>query len=217
MRLQLKVWPLSVVDVIGIDLPLASRLAPAASVPASTALLTSVRSACASLTAPAMFNSPAPCCNRLAPATGWALYCRMALMSGGVRPGLACNISATAPDTTGAATEVPDSIITDSPPLVLLPTPCASCGYLAGSALRKNKVKLSTDLAPRTLLPGATRSGLSRLSTRRAPWVSMNEPRVGPRELKKLTLSSLRTALPRVLTAPTVITEGSWPGELMAP
>ena len=78
-------------------------------------------------------------------------------------------------------------------------------------------MKLSTDLAPSTLLPGATISGLSRLSTRRIPWVSMKEPRVGPRELKKFTLSSLRTELPRVLTAPTVMTEGSWPGELMAP
>ena len=137
MRLQLKVWPLSVVDVVGMNLPLANRLAPAASVPASTALPMSVRSDCASFTAPAMFNRPAPCCSRLAPATGCALYCRIALISGGVSPGLACSIKATAPDTTGAATEVPDSIITDSPPLLLLPTPCASCGYMLGSALRK--------------------------------------------------------------------------------
>ena len=42
------------------------------------------------------------------------------------------------------------------------------------------------------LLPGATRSGLSRLSTTRTPPLSRNEPRVGPRELKKLTESSPR-------------------------
>ena len=45
----------------------------------------------------------------------------------------------------------------------------------------------------------------------------MRAPRVEPRELKKLTLSSPRCAVPRVLTEPTVMTEGSWPGELMLP
>ena len=138
-------------------------------------------------------------------------------MSGGVSPGLACSISATAPATTGAATEVPDSIMTDSPPWLLLPGTCVSCGYLAGSALRKVSERLSTDLAPRILLPGATRSGLSRLSMRRTPAASTNEARVGPRELKKLTLSSPRAAVPRVLAEPTVITEGSCPGELTVP
>jgi len=38
-------------------------------------------------------------------------------MSGGVSPGFACSISATAPETTGAAIEVPLSTIR---PLVLL-------------------------------------------------------------------------------------------------
>ena len=50
---------------------------------------------------------------------GCAEYCSMALMSGGVRPGLACSISATVPATAGAAIEVPLSIIRvdlDSPP-----------------------------------------------------------------------------------------------------
>ena len=198
-------------------LPLASRLAPASNLPASTAPITSVRRACARLTAPAMFSNPAPCCSRLAPATGWALYCKMALISGGVSPGLACSSNATAPATTGADTEVPDNTMTDSPPLLLLPATCVSCGYLAGSTLGSSNAKLSTDLAPSTLLPGATRSGLSRLSMRRTPPASMYEARVGPRELNRLTLSSLRAAVPRVLAEPTVITDGSWPGELMVP
>ena len=38
---------------------------------------------------------------------GCAEYCSMALISGGVRPGLACSINATVPATTGAAIEVP--------------------------------------------------------------------------------------------------------------
>ena len=67
------------------------------------------------------------------------------------------------------------------------------------------------------LLPGATRSGLSRLSTTRLPLASSRAPRVGPRELKKFTLSSLRASVSLTLTAPTVITDGSWPGELIAP
>ena len=140
---------------------------------------------------------------------GWALYCKMALMSGGVSPGLACSSKATAPATAGAETEVPDNIITDSPPWPLLPGTCVNAGYLLGKTLQVFSLRLSTDSAPRTLLPGATRSGLSRLSTWRTPTSSTNEERVGPRELKKLTLSSLRKAVPRVLTAPTVITDGS--------
>ena len=66
-------------------------------------------------------------------------------------------------------------------------------------------------------LPGATRSGFSRLSGCRAPLESVEPPRVGPRELKKLTLSSLRAAVSWVWAEPTVMTEGSLPGALMPP
>ena len=111
MPLQPKLWPLSVEVLAGMVLPLASRLLPAVKVPASTAALMSVRRALASCTAPSTLSIPAPCCSRLAPASGWAAYCSMALISGGVRPGLACSISATVPATAGAATEVPLSII----------------------------------------------------------------------------------------------------------
>ena len=76
-------------------------------VPAAARLAMSVRMALAMRTAPSMLSMPAPCSTREAPASGWALYCRMALTSGGVSPGLACSIRATAPLTTGADTEVP--------------------------------------------------------------------------------------------------------------
>ena len=66
-------------------------------------------------------------------------------------------------------------------------------------------------------LPGATRSGLIRLSTVRTPVAETSAPRVGPRELKFVTTSSLRPVVPLMLSAPTVITLGSWPGELMLP
>ncbi len=71
--------------------------------------------------------------------------------------------------------------------------------------------------APTILLPGATRSGLSRLSTTRTPLLFRYEPRVGPRELKLLTTSSPRAVVPLKFTEPTVMTDGSLPGELMVP
>ena len=40
---------------------------------------------------------------------------------------------------------------------------------------------------------------------------------MGPRELNRVTASSLRPAVPKRLAAPTVITEGSCPGEVMLP
>ena len=107
MRLQLKVWPLMVDVGAGRLIPGASRLAPAVIVPPSTAVFTSGRSALARRTAPSTFSSPAPWSSKFAPAIGCALYCKMALISGGVSPGLACNISATVPATAGAAIEVP--------------------------------------------------------------------------------------------------------------
>ena len=66
-------------------------------------------------------------------------------------------------------------------------------------------------------LPGATRSGLSRLSTTRSPVVSTWAPRDGPRELKELTTSSLRLGVSFMFDEPTVITDGSCPGEPMVP
>ena len=77
----------------------------------ATLLAMSVRMALAMRTAPSMLSRPAPCSTRLALGRVRAVYCRMALTSGGVSPGLACSISATAPLTTGADTEVPLSII----------------------------------------------------------------------------------------------------------
>jgi hypothetical protein len=55
------------------------------------------------------------------------------------------------------------------------------------------------------------------LSTWRLPLASTQAPRVGPRELKWLTVSSARSMLPLLLTEPTVMTLGSCPGELMVP
>ncbi len=68
-----------------------------------------------------------------------------------------------------------------------------------------------------TLLPGATRSGLIRLSVQRLPFAKVKLPRVGPRELKVVTTSSARSAVPAMLSAPTVITEGSCPGDETVP
>ena len=114
MRDQLKVAPLIVDVFAGIAAPDASIDAPALIVPALIAEAMSVRSAWDSATAPLRLSRPAPCCSRLAPGIGCAVYCRIALTSGGVRPGLACSISATAPATTGAEIEVPLTIISVS-------------------------------------------------------------------------------------------------------
>ena len=54
------------------------------------------------------------------------------------------------------------------------------------------------------LLPGATMSGLANASYQ-----------VGPRELKRATLSSERVSVSNVSIAPTVIADGALPGELM--
>jgi hypothetical protein len=49
------------------------------------------------------------------------------------------------------------------------------------------------------------------------PQSSIRTPKVGPRELKPLTTSSLRSAVLRVFAEPTVMTEGSLPGEVIVP
>ena len=115
MRDQLKLAPATVELRAGSCLPLASNTSPDMMVPSATAAEMSVRNTLASATAPWMLSRPAPCCSRLAPAIGWAVYCRIALISGGVRPGLACSSSATVPATAGAATEVPERYICVSP------------------------------------------------------------------------------------------------------
>ena len=109
MRDQLKVWPATV--EVGVGRAVRLIAAPALRLPAATLLAMSVRKALARRTAPSTLSMPAPCSTKLALGSGCALYCRMALINGGVSPGLACSISATAPLTTGAATEVPLSII----------------------------------------------------------------------------------------------------------
>jgi hypothetical protein len=59
---------------------------------------------------------------------------------------------------------------------------------------------------------------LSTLSGVRTPvTASVLPPRVGPRELKKLITSSARAVVFLKLTEPTVMTEGSLPGEVMVP
>ena len=107
MRLQLTLAPLITDIAIGRLLPGASIESPAAMLPARMAEARSVRTMLARRTAPSTFNKPAPCCSRFAPASGCAEYCSIALISGGVRPGFACSINATVPDTTGAAIDVP--------------------------------------------------------------------------------------------------------------
>ena len=54
------------------------------------------------------------------------MYWRMALTSGGVSPGLACSSRAAAPATTGAAIEVPLSIICVSPYFWVMPSGATS-------------------------------------------------------------------------------------------
>ena len=202
-------------SLLGRDLPLASIDALAAIPPAAMALARSVRSSLAMLTAPSTLSSPAPCCSRLAPVIGCAVNCRMALINGGVRPGLACSISATAPVTAGAATEVPDRYLSAwLIDCLVPPSPLTRLGLFAAKA---SKVSLTVAAAPNSLLPGATRSGLRMLSMRFTPNASTKLPRVGPRELKPLTTSSLRVTLASGLADPTVITVGSLPGDEMLP
>jgi hypothetical protein len=68
-----------------------------------------------------------------------------------------------------------------------------------------------------TALPGATRSGSSRLSTRRTSPEPLSAPRVGPRELMVVTTSSLRPGVALTLAAPSVRANGQWPGDAIAP
>ena len=187
--------------------------------PARTRAAMSVRSAPARRSAPSTLSEPAPCSSSPAWGSGCAVYCRMALTIGGVRPGLASSRAAAAPATTGAATDVPDSDISSWPAACSAPGTAASAGTRRARALRTGPVAPGwVDMAATMRLPGATRSGLIRLSKSwRLPSLSTSEPRVGPRELKFVTTSSPRSRVPLRLTAPTVMTEGSCPGELIEP
>ena len=139
------------------------------------------------------------------------------MTSGGVSPGLTCSSSAAAPATTGAATDVPLNSISVLFGAWAAPGTFASCGYVVTSRFQVLRwPKMSADSAPTMRLPGATRSGFSRLSIQ-GPSGNKVRPRVGPRELKPATVSSLRMAVACRFTAPTVMTEGSWPGEPTAP
>ena len=121
MRLHATDRPLIVDAATGKVMPVASSLSPALIVPAATAGAMSVRKALARRTAPSRLSSPVPCCNRLALANGVAVYCRIALTSGGVSPGLACSSTAAAPATAGAAMEVPLSVISVCPGACVAP------------------------------------------------------------------------------------------------
>ena len=91
------------------------------------------------------------------------MYCRIALTALGVSAGLACNIRATTPLTTGAAMLVPLSVRYGyAPPLV---------PATRSSGLR-NASALPSSLSETMRVPGATRSGLAAKSKA-----------VGPREL----------------------------------
>src|SRR5262245_544700 len=123
MRDQLNVPPLIDEFVDGKVAPDASIDWPVTREPFWIAAAMSVRSVLASATAPSTLSRPAPCCSRLAFGSGCAVYCSMALTSGGVSPGLACSISAAAPATAGAAIDVP---------LIHMCVCCSGCGTLSG-------------------------------------------------------------------------------------
>src|SRR6266508_647559 len=93
----------------------------------------------------------------------------------GVNLGLAWSSKAAAPATRGAETEVPLMYIIFC---VFLPAPSP----VSKSGLAVTRV-LFTASAKINLLPGATRSGLIRLSEWRTPRRSVQKLRVGPREL----------------------------------
>src|SRR6185312_8725714 len=104
---QFTVWPPMFDTGAGSCMPGASRLSPTVMVPLATWEAIVGESDCATATAPGMSTRPAPCCTRLAVPTACAVYWRIALTSGGVRPGFACSMSATVPETTGVANDVP--------------------------------------------------------------------------------------------------------------
>src|SRR6185503_19354785 len=133
--------------VLSIDAPFAREEASALTQPASR-------------TAPSTLSRPAPCSRLLKFLIGWALYIRIALTKPGVRLGLASNIIAAAPATTGVAIEVPLIYMTWS--VVVVVPLIFEVGY---SVIKL--VSLPTllgEIAPISLFPGATTSGFIKLS-----------------------------------------------------
>src|SRR5678816_3247267 len=133
-----------------------------------------VRTSLARRTAPSTLSSPAPCSSELKFASCWAVYIIRAFIKLGVSVGLASNINAAAPDTIGAAIEVPLSLI------ILLVGDILTVVTSAGLSVSK---RLFGDSAATILLPGATISGLTMLSKCLTPFSSVRKLRVGPREL----------------------------------
>src|SRR5947209_2599919 len=129
----------------------------------------SVRTDRANRTAPSTFTSPAPCSSMLKPESCCAEYIRIILIVFGVRFGLACNIKATVPATTGVAIDVPLRYIKRL--LLSSVIPESNCGFclikLFGTETvspEELDVVVMSDSAYISLFPGATRSGLTRLS-----------------------------------------------------
>src|SRR5215203_315995 len=123
--------------------------------PSVVELLIVVRTSFARRVAPSMFSWPAPCSNMFWLGSCWAVYINNVLIKLGVRDGLASNKRAAAPATSGAAIDVPLSIICLR---VALPLTLASS---EGFCERR---KLFGDCAKIVLLPGAEISGFIKLS-----------------------------------------------------
>src|ERR1044071_408986 len=142
-------YPAMVVEAIG------SVLVVNSGAPTVVVAVKSVRPSLARRTAPSILSWPAPCSNMLELGNCCAVYIRIILTMFGVSFGLACNIKAAAPATTGVAIDVPLRYIAwmFSPLLIAV----FKFGYLLTR-------ELSSDSAAIILLPGATRSGFIRLS-----------------------------------------------------
>src|ERR1043166_3253233 len=111
-------------------------------------------------TAPATFNGPAPWSDLLYPFKGWAVYIKIILMTFGVRLEFASSSRAAVPATTGVDIEVPLRYIS----FILV------AEYLEVSKVGYSLIRLLLAAsAEMILLPGASRSGLIRLSKCRKP------------------------------------------------
>src|SRR4029453_13725866 len=95
--------------------------------PSAVVLLIVVRTSFARRTAPSMFSAPAPCSNMLKLGSCWAEYINKTLIRLGGRVGLASGIRGAVPATSGAAIDVPLSIICLR--LVMLVTLTSSEGF----------------------------------------------------------------------------------------
>src|SRR5205085_5810202 len=191
----------------------------------TTALFASLRMAFATVIAALAFNSPAPSVMARTIEGIWrsaticsytgrrcAVLIKTAFTIEGVREGLASIIRATVPETAGAANEVP--LITRYVPvamgLFVLVSPLTSVPSRPPPPevvyeLLDEGDDEAVSAAP-SLLPGATRSGYNRPSTR-----------AGPREEYDATRSSERALVCCVFVAPTVMTRGEFAGESMPP